>query len=113
MKLVGSRFRDRVNHTTCRTSVLGRIVRGVNLIFANSCLADNITDTRAAPFFGKERLVVIAAVNRAVVQQTRDAAKTYQTKSAVRNRSGGKNRQVRPATAVARKIIQRDLVNVG
>src|SRR6267142_2144967 len=100
MKLVGAGLCDCVNHTACGTAVLGRIIRSVDLVFADCRLADYVSNSRSAALFREECLVVIAAVDRAVIKQTGNAAKTNETESAVGNCPRRKNREVRPATTV-------------
>src|SRR6185369_232025 len=60
----------------------------------------------------EERLVVIATINSAVIQQTRDAAKADQTKIAVGNSGGSKNGEVGPAPPIDREFVDRSLVDI-
>src|SRR6266496_171733 len=113
MKFIGSALGDSVNHAARGASVFSRVVGSVDLVLADRCLANHIANARAASLFREERLIVVSAINRAVVQQTRDAAKTYQAKCAVGGRAGSENSKVGPTATVGRKIVQRDLINVG
>src|SRR5260370_27772705 len=85
VQLVCSRLGDCVGNATRRTSILGRVTRSVNLKLANRGLANNIRNARAAALFSEERLIVVAAIHGVVVQEARDATKTDQAKSAIRN----------------------------
>ena len=79
---------------------------------ADGRLADGVADARPAPLLCEEGLVVVAAVNRVVVQQSRNAAEAYQAEGAVGNRAGRQQRVVRPAATVDRQVVYRDLVDV-
>ncbi len=113
MQLVCSRLGDCVGNATRRTSILGRVTRSVNLKLANRGLANNIRNARAAALFSEEGLIVVAAIHGVVVQEARDAAKTDQAKSAIRNRTGRENSEVRPATPIDWGFIDRRLINVA
>ncbi len=113
MELIGSALGDGVNHAAGRAPVLGGVVRGVDLELAYGVLADHVADARAAALFREEGLVVVAAVNRVVIQQAGDAAKTYQPERAVGNRAGRQDGEVRPAASIGRQVVDRDLVEVG
>src|SRR6185369_5984330 len=100
-------------HAASGTAVLRRVARRVDLKLANRSLADRVADARAAAFFGEERLVVVAAVDRVVVKQTGDAAEANQAKRAVGNSARRQQRKVRPAAAVDWQLVDRRLVDVG
>src|ERR1041385_1874423 len=70
MKFVGAGFRDGVDNTARGASVFGRVIRSVDLVLTNRRLANYITDARAALLFREEGLIVVAAVDGAVVQQS-------------------------------------------
>ena len=62
---------DGVRHAAGGAAILSRVARSVNLKFLDRGLADRIADTRAATFFSEECLIVIAAVDRIVIQSVR------------------------------------------
>ncbi len=107
------RLCDGVDDAAGRAAVLGRVARRVDLKLADGRLADRVADARAAALLGEERLVVVAAVDGVVIQQTRDAAERDEAEGAVGHRAGREDGVVRPAAAVDRQVVDRSLVDVG
>src|SRR6266404_5857716 len=63
MELVRAGFGDGVDHSPGGAAVFRGIVRSVYLKLLHGRLGDGVPDARAAALFGKERLVVVAAVD--------------------------------------------------
>src|SRR5262245_28073006 len=68
--LIGSALGHRIRHTACSSTILGGIVRGINLKLLHSRLADRITDAGASAFFCEEGLIVIPTIYSVIVEQT-------------------------------------------
>src|SRR5262245_12384919 len=113
MQIVGPALGHGVGHAAGRASVFGGIIRGVDLKLADRRLADRIADASAAALFGKERLVVVAAVYRIVIQQSGNSAEADQSEGAVGRRAGRQKREIGPASSVDGKLVDGCLVDVG
>src|SRR6266446_5513445 len=107
MKFIGSGLGYRIDNTAGGTAIFSRKIRGVDLKLADRSLAHYVADAGTSSLLRKERLVIVAAVNRTIIQQTGNAAETDQAKRTVGNRAGRKNRKVGPASAIGRKVIER------
>ena len=101
-----------VGHAASRAAVFRRIVRGVDLKFPDGGLADRITDSRPAFFLREESLVIVSAVHRVVIQQSRDAAEADQSECSVRNGAGGGEREGRPSAPIHRQIIESLVIDI-
>src|SRR6266404_6185466 len=113
VELVAAALGDGVDHAAGGAAVLGGIVGRVDLEFLDGGFAGGVADAGAAALFAEERLVVVGAVDRVVVEQAGNAAETYQTKAAIRHRAGRAQRESRPASAVDGEIVDRGVVDVG
>ena len=82
-----------------------RVVLCIDLEFLYRLLADDVVDSRSPTLFGKEGLVVVGAVDRAVVQKTGDSAEADQSEVSIRGDAGCQRNEVRPAAAVYRKFL--------
>ena len=79
----------------------------------NSIRAGGISDTRAALFFGKISLVIVATVHGVVVHQSCDATEAHITERTVRNRARCPKSKNGPPANIQRQVINRDFINVG
>src|SRR2546422_2968805 len=113
MKLIGAGLGYRIDNAAGGTAIFSRKVRSVDLKLADRRLAHYVADAGTSSLLRKERLVIVAAVNRTIIQQPGNATETDQTKGTIRNCAGGKNRKVGPASAISRKIVQRDLIDIS
>ncbi len=113
MKLVCARLCDGVDDASRGTPVLGREVWGINLKLTNRCLTDWIRAASASSLFREKALVIVAAINGAVIQQAGDTAKTNQTEVAIGCGCRCKNREVGPAASIDREFVDRCLIQVA
>ena len=94
MELVRAGFGDGVDHSPGGAAVFRGIVRSVYLKLLHGRLGDGVPDARATTLFGKERLVVVAAVYSRVVEKRTHASETDQPKTAgIIDRAGCEKRE--------------------
>src|SRR2546422_2568511 len=110
MKLISTGLGYRIDNAAGGTAIFSRKVRGVDLKLADRRLAHYVADAGTSSLLRKERLVIVAAVNRTIIQQPGNATETDQAKRTVGNCARRKNGKVGPASAISRKIIERDLI---
>jgi hypothetical protein len=113
VEFVSSALGDGVNNATSRTSILSRIAGSIYLKLTNRGLTDRIADACASAFLCEEGLIVVASVDRAVIQQSRDAAKANQTKCTVRHCARRQQSKVGPTATVDRQLVNRRLIKVA
>ena len=75
--------------------------------------AQRIRQTGAPALLSEERLRVVAAVHRVVVQQSRDPPEADEPEIAVWRRPRRHQRERRPAPRVRREVRDRRLIDVG
>src|SRR5258708_813358 len=100
MDLVAAAFGDGIDHAAGGTPVLGGIVGSIDLEFLDGGFAGGIADASAAALFTEERLIVVSAVDRIVVQQPGNAAEAHETETAIGDCTGGAQREGGPAAAI-------------
>ena len=114
MILVGTALGDSIDDGAGGAAVLGGIVGGVDLEFLDSGLGGGITNASSAAFFGKEGLIVVAAINGVVVQKSAHATETDQSEAAgIVDRARSEQREAGPAAAVNGQVFDGYLVDSG
>src|SRR5438309_1040025 len=112
MKFIASAFRYRVRDAAGGAAVFRGIVRGVYLKLTNCSLANNVVDAGASALLREERLIVVAAIDCIVVEQSGVPTEADQTKVLVRNRSGSEQSKIRPTRAIDWQLVNRSLVHI-
>src|SRR5260370_21088071 len=112
VKLVCPRLCYSINNAAGGTAIFGRIVGGVHLKLAHRSLADYVADARATTLFREECLIVIATINRVVIQHSGNSTEADQAKRAVKRRTRSQQREVGPAPAVDWQLVNRSLIDV-
>src|SRR5258708_7461524 len=114
MVLIGSALGDGIDDGAGGAAILGGIVGSIDLKFLDCGLGARVADTRAAALLGEESLIVVAAVNRIVVQKSAHATETNQSKSAgIVDCAGSQQSETGPAAAVDGEVANRGLVEGG
>src|SRR5437764_15278800 len=114
MVLIRAALRDRVDHSAGGPPVFCGVVRSVHLKFLNGSLGAGIADARAAALFGKEGLIIVAAVHRVVVEQCAHAAEADESKTVdVIHCAGSEKNEIRPAAAVDGEVANGRLIDSG
>ncbi len=113
VQLVPAATGDGVDHGTGGAAILGGEVGSVDLELPHGCLADDVADAASSALFAEECLVVVRAIDGAVIHQSADAAKADQAEVAIKRSCGREQGEVGPAPAIDGEIIDEREIQVG
>src|SRR5436853_2461219 len=111
MNLVGSGFGNGVCHSARGASEFSGVVLRIDLELLDRFLADHIIEPRASALFREERLVVVSAVYRVVIQKARYASEAYQSERTVHRNARSQGYKLRPSAAIDGQLVNRFLID--
>jgi len=112
MDFIRAALGDGVDDAAGGAPVFRSVIGSVDLEFLDGSLGAGIACASPSAFFGEERLVVVRAIDRIVVEQRALTANTEQAETvAVVHDCGRQQREIRPTPPIDGEVADLDLVD--